>query len=93
MARPKYRLKIDVTKIDKTHLFKGEKGTYLDLTLMENDKVDDFGNVGFISQSVSKESREAGIKGPIIGNYKSIDLKRKAPVAKPAESYNDECPI
>ena len=84
MAKPILRLKIDVTKIDKSHLFKGEKGTYLDVTLMENDQVDEYGNAGFVFQSVSKEAREAGVKGPIIGNYKTIDLKRK-PAAQPAK--------
>ena len=84
MAKPILRLKIDVTKIDKSHLFKGERGTYLDLTLMENDQVDEYGNAGFVSQSVSKEAREAGVKGPIIGNYKTIELKRK-PAVQPAK--------
>ena len=66
-------LKIDVKKIDKQHLFTGSKGTYMDLTLMENrDGTDQYGNDGFIIQSVSKEKREQGIKGPIIGNWRHV---------------------
>lgn len=66
-------LKIDVKKIAKEHLFVGAKGTYMDLTLMDNrDGTDEYGNDGFIVQSVTKEKREAGIKGPIIGNWRHI---------------------
>jgi hypothetical protein len=57
------RLKIDVTKIEKALLFTGAKGTYMDLTLMDNrDGTDQYGNDGFIVQDVGKEKREAGIK-------------------------------
>lgn len=63
--------KIDVKKILKQHLFVGAKGTYLDLCLKENkDGPDAYGNDGMIVQEVSKEAREAGERGPIIGNYK-----------------------
>lgn len=68
------RLKIDVTKINKDLLFIGAKGKYMDLTLMDNrDGTDQYGNDGFIVQDVGKERREAGEKGPIIGNWKHID--------------------
>jgi hypothetical protein len=64
-------VKIDVTKIEKERLVKGKKGTYLDLTtFVDLDEVDQYDNNGFISQSVSKEERDAGVKGPILGNVK-----------------------
>ena len=65
-------VKIDVTKIDKARLFKGEKGTYLDLTtFVELDEQDQYGNNGFISQSQTKEEREAKAPHtPILGNVK-----------------------
>lgn len=67
------KLKIDVTKIPKTRLFKGAKGTYLDAVLMENrDGKDEYGNDGFIKIEVSKDAREAGEKGEIVGNWKII---------------------
>lgn len=65
-------LKIDVSKIDKSKLFKGKKGVYLDATLLLNDEVDQYGNNGMIVQSISKEEREAGAKGVILGNCKEI---------------------
>ena len=64
-------IKLDVTKIDKSRLFKGEKGTYLDLTtFIDTDELDQYGNNGFIAQSVSKEERGDGVKTPILGNAK-----------------------
>lgn len=78
-------LKIDVTKIDKNHIFVGKSGKYIDCILNENkDGVDQYGNIGFISQSVSKEAKEKGERGPIIGNYKEIVTTPRAP--KQAES-------
>jgi hypothetical protein len=32
--------------------------------------VDQYGNHGFIVQSVSKEERESGVKGTVLGNVK-----------------------
>jgi hypothetical protein len=65
-------IKLDVTKIDKARLFKGEKGTYLDLTtFVELDEADQYGNHGFIAQEQSKEERDSGAeKPPILGNCK-----------------------
>lgn len=70
------KLKIDVTKIDKTALFEGKKGKYLDITLFENrDGTDQYGNDGFIVQEISKERRDKGEKGPILGNWKHHGTK------------------
>lgn len=63
-------LKIDVTKIDKSKLFKGSKGTYLDCQVFINPEQDQYGNSGMIVQAVSKEERDQGIQGPILGNCK-----------------------
>ncbi len=68
-------LKIDVTKIEKDHLFVGQKGKFLDAAL--HDKPNDYGDDGFITQSVSKEKRAAGVKGPIIGNWRHVGAKPK----------------
>jgi hypothetical protein len=65
-------VKIDVSKIDKSRLYKGQKGTYLDLTTFINtSELDQYDNNGFISQSMTKEEREGGVeKTPILGNVK-----------------------
>ena len=64
-------LKIDVSKIDKARLFRGQKGTYLDATaFVDLDELDQYGNSGMITQDVSKEEKDAGTKGAILGNSK-----------------------
>ena len=62
-------LKIDVSKIDKDRLFKGQKGTYLDATVfIDIDKKDQYNNNGLITQSVTKKEKDQGVKGNILGN-------------------------
>jgi len=65
-------LKIDVTKIEKARLFKGEKGTYLDAVLFYDTDADQYGQNGMIVQSVTQDERQKGVKGPILGNAKMI---------------------
>ena len=60
---------INVSKIDKTKLIKGEKGMYLNITTFVNlDEKDEYDNNGMITQSITKEEKEAGGKGAILGN-------------------------
>lgn len=66
----KIRFKIDRKKIDPSALYKGAKGEYYDFTLME--KPNDYGDDGFVVQDIGKARREAGEKGPIVGNWKYI---------------------
>jgi len=64
-------VKLNLSKIDKARLFKGEKGTYLDATMfIDLDNQRQFGDNGMITQDVSKEEREQGVKGAILGNVK-----------------------
>lgn len=66
-----FSVKLDVKKIDKERLFKGQKGTYLDLVMfVDTDQQSQYGDNGTLSQSVTKEERENGVKLPIIGNAK-----------------------
>ena len=86
MADKIIRLKLDVSKIDKTKLYKGEKGTYLSCTLLLNDAVDNYGNNGMIVQETTKEERDAGNKGAILGNCKVVIINQPAaPVNVPKE--------
>jgi len=71
MSKLGIRISIDVKKIEKSRLFEGKKGTYLDLTtFIDPNNPDQYENHGFISQSTDKEEREAGVKTPILGNCK-----------------------
>jgi len=63
------KLKIDVKKIEKARLFAGAKGTYLDATVfVDIDNKDQYENNGMITQDVTKEEKDQGVKGPILGN-------------------------
>ncbi len=62
------KLSINTKKIDESALFPGQKGKYLNIVLFE--RRDDFGNDGFAVQEPSKEQREAGTRGPIVGNWR-----------------------
>ena len=66
--------KINVSKIAKEKMFKGDKGTYLDVVLIETPD-DQYGNDYMVVQGVSKEDREAGVKGAILGNGKIIQRR------------------
>jgi len=75
-------VKIDVTKIDKNLLYKGAKGTYLDVVLFETPD-DKFNNDYRVVQGVTKEARAAGVKGAILGNGKVIGGNSKPAFNKP----------
>ena len=82
-------LKIDVKKIDKELLFKGEKCLYLDCALF--DHPNQFGDDGYIRQGMTKEQREAGLQGPIIGNWRNKETQQPKPAApKPVQPKLDE---
>lgn len=88
--------KINVSKILKDRMFKGEKGTYLDITLLENrDGTDQYGNDFMIVQDLGKDARDKGEKGPVLGNAKIRGGKPAAAPApksaKPAENLDEDC--
>ena len=91
-------INIDVKKIDKAALFTGKKGTYLNMTLMENrEGVDQYGNEGFIVQDIGMARRQAGERGAILGNWKTVKPAQApqapqapAPRAPQADDEDDE---
>lgn len=69
------RLKIDVSKIDKSKLFKGQKGTYLDATVfLDVDNKDQYDNNGMITQDAPKDEQ-----GAILGNAQVFWSDNQAP--------------
>lgn len=76
---PNYNLRIDVTKIKKEHLFEGKNGAkYLNIVMWEGrDGVDSYGNSHMAVQELPKELRDAGEKGPILGNAKEFGGQSK----------------
>lgn len=65
---------INVSKIDKAHLYEGKQGKYLNLVLWETEN-DKYGNDYRVVQGVSKEARQSGVKGAILGNGKIVGKK------------------
>ena len=63
---------INLNMIDKSKIIEGKKGKYLPLTITLNDEVDQFGNQGPLIIEQSKEEREAGVQGAILGNVKTL---------------------
>ena len=82
------RAKIDVTKIDKSLLFKGKKGTYLDLNIWINDKPDKYGNDCSIAQKMKK-----GQDANYIGNGKFFTPEAVAIPADDLPSESSDLPF
>ena len=61
---------INLDKIDNSKIVEGKKGRYVNIIINTRDEQDDYGNNGYIAQSVSKEERDNGVKGAILGNIK-----------------------
>jgi hypothetical protein len=100
MSKVRISAKIDVTKIDKSRLFKGKKGTYLDISASINlSEVDQYGNNGMVTQSVSSEEWAEGVRGPILGNNKVVytdfsDLpKAESPTGTGFDDMKDDIPF
>jgi hypothetical protein len=82
--------KIDVTKIDKKYLFPGKNGAkWLDIILWENDEPDKYGNNYVAVQGISKEARDSGEKGYILGNGKKMERReQRTAKSNPRSSRN-----
>jgi hypothetical protein len=68
----KIAIKIDVTKVLKEHLFNGKNGAkYLDILLIPTPD-SKYNDSHVAVQSLPKELRDQGKKGPILGNAKTF---------------------
>lgn len=68
MARP-IKIKINVSRILKEHLYSGKNGKYLDLVAWPNKNgTGQYGDTHFVVQDIPREARDQGVKGPILGN-------------------------
>jgi hypothetical protein len=91
------RLKIDVSKIDKTALFRADSGAlYLDAVAWVNrDGPGRYGDTHRIVQDLGKAARESGRKGAIIGNAKPFGAnapQQRAQGSKPAQQPREDHP-
>ena len=70
---------INLSKIDKTLLFDGKKGKYLDFVAWIEDEPDQYGYTVSLKQDTNKE----GVQTPYIGNGKHFGLD-----AAPADGHS-----
>ena len=80
-------LNLNLSLVDKARLYKGKKGQYLSAVLHLTPTVDQYGNNGFVVESISKEERQAGQRGTIIGNAKIITPAGEQNVAPQVTAY------
>lgn len=84
-------ISLDVTKINKSELVTGAKGTYLNLTVSLNDEADKFGNTVSAWQSQTKEQREAKENRNFLGNGKVLfDSDGASKPAPPQQQQQQE---
>lgn len=65
-------LSINVSKIDKSRLIKGAKGTYLNLTVAVNDEKDQYDNDVSAWEGQTKEERDAKTNRNFLGNGRVV---------------------
>ena len=96
MSKIALSLKINVSQIDKARLFAGQKGKYLDATIfVDLSELDQYGNSGMITQDVSKEEKQQGVKGNILGNGKVFWVENgqaPQPQGQSQGSYQQQAP-
>ena len=84
-------LSIKTEKIEKAHLIEGKNGKILSVVLFENrDGKGQYGDDGFAVQGVSKEARESGTRGPIVGNWRYISQGATGATSKPKQEVEDD---
>jgi hypothetical protein len=68
-----------VIDLDKSRTFQGKNGAvYADLCVIERREVGEYGDTHFIAEDVSKEEREDGVKGAIVGNGKELEKRQQS---------------
>ena len=93
---------INVKDIEKARLVQHANGkTYLNMsTFIDIDNKGQYGDNGMITQDVSKEEKDGGVKGPILGNVKVFwrdDGQQQAPQQQapqqPPDNFDDDIPF
>ena len=65
-------LNLNLSKLDKSKIVQGKKGSYYPLTVFVNDTTDPYGNNVAVATGLTKEEREAGAKTEYISNGRVI---------------------
>ena len=87
-TQPKFiKVRVAVTKLNKSLFFRGKKAIYCDFLLCA--KPSEYGDDGFVIQSVTKEQIAAGERGPIVGNWRELSKAKNEPNAAEDECKDD----
>ena len=89
-------IRIDVNKIDKERLFKGNKGTYLNLTIAINDEPDNYGNTIQVWEEQTKDERLAKANRNFLGSGKIVwegESKAQDTAQAPVQDEDDGLPF
>lgn len=95
MSKIGVNFKVDVTKLDKSRFFKGQKGTYVDLTcFIDPENPGEHGDHGFITQQQTKAERDNKQQMPILGNVKVFwqEEQQQAPPQAPQQAPPQQPP-
>ncbi len=88
------KLSIDVTKINKDRLYKGKKGTYLDLMVELKDEPDKYENDVSAWEGQSEEERKEKKDRNFLGNGKVVwDGGGKDAIKEKKEEEPDDLPF
>ena len=84
-------LSIKTYEIDPEHIIIGKNGKILSVVLFES-KPDQkkYGDDGYAVQGVSKELRDKGVRGPIVGNWRFIGQGATSGNNKPKQEVEDD---
>ena len=89
-------LKIDVTKLTKEKLFKGQKGTYANVTVAANmDGESEYGDTHYVYEQQTKEEREAKTPKNYVGNGKEFVFNGGSAATEPvtADMSDEDIPF
>ena len=94
-------LSIDVSKLDKSRLYKGAKGTYANLTVFIDSNPDQYGKNGGVKEQATKDERDDKVKMPFVGNAtifwsdnSDFQQARVEPAQEPAtDEFDDSIPF
>lgn len=83
---------IDLSKIDKSKVVQGKKGTYYNITAFINDDVDQYGNNVAVATGLSKQERESGAKTQYLGNGRVVSTDGNISAAPMAQQPAQAAP-
>lgn len=79
-------ISVKYSAVDQSRLTTDKNGNqWLNLSGWINDEMDQYGSFGFVTQSPTKEEREAKERLPILGNFK-LPMAKGAPMDKIVET-------